>query len=106
MKRELARLVGAQVCLHTCMTGLRMAAPLMLLREGQTEAAVGVLLSLFALSQVFLALPAGRLVDRWGLRKCFTLAMLLAMAGALLAAMWPLMATLALAAASRMTRAS
>lgn len=89
MKRELARLVVAQVCLHSCMTGLRMAAPLYLLREGQTEAAIGVLLSLFALSQVFLALPAGRLSDRWGLRVCFTLAMGLASVAALSAALWP-----------------
>ena len=32
MKKELAQWVSAQVCLHSCMTGLRMAAPLMLLR--------------------------------------------------------------------------
>ena len=63
MKKELARLVSAQVCLHSCMTGLRMAAPLMLLRAGESEAAIGVLLSLFALSQVFLALPAGQMAD-------------------------------------------
>jgi hypothetical protein len=30
----LARLIGAQICLHACMTGFRMAAPLMALREG------------------------------------------------------------------------
>ncbi|MEY2621413.1 MAG: hypothetical protein RIT26_1233 [Pseudomonadota bacterium] len=98
MKRELARLVSAQVCLHSCMTGLRMAAPLLLLREGQTEAAIGVLLSLFALSQVFLALPAGRLADRWGLRTCFTLAMGVAAGAAALAALWPNVAILGLAA--------
>lgn len=98
MKTELARLVSAQVCLHSCMTGLRMAAPLMLLHEGRTEAAIGVLLSLFALSQVFLALPAGRMADRWGLRACFTLAVAVASSATWLAAMWPLVGTLALAA--------
>ncbi|MEY2659885.1 MAG: hypothetical protein RLZZ123_1057 [Pseudomonadota bacterium] len=98
MKRELAQLVSAQVCLHTCMTGMRMAAPLLLLREGQTEAAIGVLLSLFALSQVFLALPAGRLADRWGLRNCFFLAMGLSGSAAVMAAMWPNGVILGLAA--------
>ena len=68
MKKELARLVSAQVCLHSCMTGLRMAAPLMLLRAGESEAAIGVLLSLFALSQVFLALPAGQIAERYGVK--------------------------------------
>ena len=43
------------------MAGMRMAAPLLALREGYSEAAVGVLLALFALTQVFLALPAGPL---------------------------------------------
>ena len=56
----LARLIAGQVCLHACMAGTRMAAPLLALRNGQSEAAVGVLLALFALTQVFLALPAGR----------------------------------------------
>ena len=67
MKRELAKLIAGQVCLHACMTGMRMAAPLMALRSGQSEAAVGVLLALFALTQVFLALPAGRYADAHGL---------------------------------------
>ena len=59
MKRELVKLIAGQVCLHACMAGMRMAAPLMALRSGQSEAAVGVLLAMFALTQVFLALPAG-----------------------------------------------
>ena len=42
------------------MAGTRLAAPLLALREGYSAAAVGVLLALFALTQVFLALPAGR----------------------------------------------
>ena len=69
LRRALWRLIGAQICLHAAMTGFRMAAPLMALREGQGPATVGILLALFATSQVFLALPAGRYVDRHGLRK-------------------------------------
>ena len=98
MKRELARLVSAQVFVHSCMTGLRMAAPLMLLRAGESEAAIGLLLSLFALSQVFLALPAGRLAERHGLRACFLASAILASTSALIAAVWPLTVVLSLAA--------
>ena len=98
MKKELAQWVSAQVCLHSCMTGLRMAAPLMLLRAGESAAAIGVLLALFALSQVFLALPAGQMAERHGVKLCFTLASVVASAGALLAALWPHTLVLGLAA--------
>ena len=69
MNFALARLIAAQVCLHACMTGIRLATPLLALREGFSGLAVGCLLALFALTQVFLALPAGRYADRHGLRK-------------------------------------
>ncbi len=98
MKKELARLVSAQVCLHSCMTGLRMAAPLMLLRAGESEAAIGVLLSLFALSQVFLALPAGQMAQRHGVKLCFGIGVVIATGSALLAALWPHTLVLGLAA--------
>ena len=66
MTPELARLILAQVCLHACMAGTRLAAPLLALREGYSPLAVGVLLALFALMQVFLALPAGRFAIHGG----------------------------------------
>lgn len=98
MNGVLGRLIGAQVCLHAAMTGLRMAAPLMALREGFSPSAVGLLLALFALSQVFLALPAGRFIDRHGLRRPVRLAVLSAMTGNALAAAWPVFPVLCLAA--------
>ena len=88
-RSTLLRLIGAQVCVHAGMTGFRMAAPLMALREGHSAAAVGVLLALFALAQVFLALPAGRFAERHGLFKPFALASGVATAGGLMAAAWP-----------------
>ena len=72
--RELLRLVTAQVCVHSAMTGARLAAPLLALQLGYSAAQVGVLLALFALSPVVLALPAGRLADRHGLRVPLRLA--------------------------------
>ena len=65
----LARLIAGHICLHACMAGMRMAAPLLALREGFSPLAVGFLLALFALTQVFLALPSGRYADRHGLKQ-------------------------------------
>jgi MFS family permease len=95
---ELARLIVAHVCLHACMAGMRMAAPLLALRQGYSEVAVGVLLALFALCQVFLALPAGRYTDRKGLRKPLRIAIVVAVLGAGAAVAFPFYAVLCLAA--------
>ncbi|CAN5583130.1 N/A [soil metagenome] len=98
MNKALFRLIASQVCLHACMAGTRMAAPLLALKEGYSEAAVGVLLALFALTQVFLSLPAGRFADRHGLRLPVTLAVVAATTGAGLAVAFPIFPMLCLAA--------
>ncbi|MGZ5180087.1 MAG: MFS transporter [Ramlibacter sp.] len=98
MTPALARLIAGQVCLHASMAGMRMAAPLLALRAGYSEAAVGVLLALFALTQVFLSLPAGNYADRHGLRRPFGLAVVAAAAGGGLAAVFPVFPVLCLAA--------
>lgn len=98
MTPELARLILAQVCLHACMAGTRMAAPLLALREGYSPAAVGVLLALFALTQVFLALPAGRFADRHGLKRPIGYSVIAAVLGAGLAAAFPVYPVLCVAA--------
>jgi MFS family permease len=96
--KELSKLIAAQICLHACMAGMRMAAPLLALREGYSPAAVGILLALFALTQVFLALPAGRFTDRHGLRKPVQLSALAASAGAGLAVAFPIFPVVCLSA--------
>lgn len=98
MNAELARLIVGQIFLHACMTGMRMAAPLLALRQGYSEAAVGVLLALFALTQVFLALPAGRFADRHGLRRPFAYAIVAAVLGTGVAVAFPIFPVLCLAA--------
>lgn len=80
------------------MAGTRMAAPLLALREGYSPAAVGVLLALFALTQVFLALPAGRFADRHGLKRPIGYSVMAAMLGAGLAVAFPVFPVLCLAA--------
>jgi len=94
----LLRLILAQVCLHAAMTGTRLAAPLLALREGYSAAAVGVLLALFALTQVFLALPAGRYADRHGLRRPLLIAVTAASTGASMAALIPVFPVLCISA--------
>jgi MFS family permease len=98
LNRELARLIAGQMFLHACMAGMRMAAPLQALRQGHTEAAVGLLMALFALTQVLLALPAGKLADRRGLKVPMGWSVAVAAAGAAMAVAWPVFPVLCLSA--------
>ncbi|MFO1219868.1 MAG: MFS transporter [Burkholderiaceae bacterium] len=65
----LVALIASQLGLHSAMAGLRMAAPLLALREGSSAMAVGVLMSLFAVAPVMLALRAGRMADKHGFHR-------------------------------------
>ncbi len=86
-KVMLARLIVGQVSIHSCMTGLRLALPLYLLKHGHSAAQAGLLVALFATSNVLLALPWGRLADKYGLQRPWYLAMLMAGLGATMAAL-------------------
>ncbi|MBX3621247.1 MAG: MFS transporter [Rhizobacter sp.] len=83
--RPLLALILGQVCLHSCMAGVRVAAPLLALRSGQPAWVVGVLLGLFAAAPVLSALYAGRLADRHGYHRPLRLAVALTVAGGVLA---------------------
>ncbi len=72
------------------MTGMRMATPLLALQQGYSAMAVGVLLALFSLTQVFMAIPAGRFTDRHGLKKPVRFSVMVACVGAGLAIVWPI----------------
>lgn len=98
MNWALARLIAGQICVHACMAGMRMAAPLLALHEGYSAAAVGVLLALFALTQVFLALPAGRYADRHGLKRPVGYAVVVATSGTAVALLFPVFPVLCVAA--------
>ena len=74
-------LVGGQICLHAGMAGLRMAGPLMALRDGHSAIAVGLLLALFAAAPIALALVAGRMADRHGYHRPVRVGVWLALAG-------------------------
>ncbi len=60
--------------------------------------AVGVLLALFSVTQVFMAIPAGRFTDRHGLKRPVQIGVVMACFGAGLAVIWPLFPVLCLGA--------
>ena len=80
-------LIGGQIALHSCMAGIRLAAPLAALREGHAAWSVGVLLGLFAVAPIALALSAGRLADKHGYHRPIRVAVALTVAGGLCAAL-------------------
>lgn len=80
------------------MAGMRLAAPLLALQQGYSPLMVGLLLALFSLTQVVLALPAGRYADRHGLKRPVLLSVGAATLGAALAAAFPVFAVLCAAA--------
>lgn len=79
--RILVALIVGQICLHACMTGVRMAAPLQALREGHAAWVVGLLMGLFAAAPIVLALQAGRLADRRGYHHPMRIAVALTVLG-------------------------
>ena len=89
MTLALLKVILAQIAVHATMAGVRLAAPLLALKQGYSAVEVGVLLALFALTQVFLALPAGRFADRHGFRRPFFVGMLLAFIGCVCAMLFP-----------------
>lgn len=98
MRKTLASMVFGHLFLHACMAGMRMAMPLWALHLGHSAAAVGVLLALFALTQVIISVPAGRFVDQKGLHTPMRMSVLVSVLGALLCAMWPIFPVLCLGA--------
>jgi MFS family permease len=83
--RPLLAVIGGQVCLHACMAGIRVAAPLLALHSGQPTWMVGVLLGLFAAAPVLSSLYAGRLADRHGYHHPLRLAVVLSVLGGVFA---------------------
>lgn len=83
--RLLAALVIGQLGLHSSMAGLRMSSPLLALRNGRSEWAVGVLMALFALAPVLLAMRAGRMADKHGYHRPVRMAVVLSTIGGVLA---------------------
>lgn len=78
-------LMLAQVFVHSCMAGLRIALPLEALEQGQSVWAAGFLVALFAGGPVLLAMAAGRMAERRGYHPSFRVAVILCLLGAAMA---------------------
>ena len=64
--RELLRLLLAQICVHSAMTGARLAAPLRALQLGQSAAEIGVLLAIPLILRLLTVAPFSAFVGRRG----------------------------------------
>lgn len=95
----LGAMVACQVGLHACVQGVRLAAPLNVLRLGYSAWSVGLVMTMFALFPALLALPAGRLADRRGYHLPVRIAAVCSLGGTLLAAAQQNLFTLCAAAA-------
>lgn len=82
-------LIATMICVHACMATTRVTASLWVLGQGYGEAAVGMLLSLFAVAPIALSLWAGRLADRHGFHRPVGMGVAMAFVGALLALLIP-----------------
>lgn len=94
LSKPLCSLIVGQIFLHAAMCGIRMAVPLQLL-EGLPSrhggALIGPAISMFSLAPLVLAVPTGRLVDRYGYHRPVQLAVLLTCLGgvsAVLSSVW------------------
>jgi MFS family permease len=85
--KALFALILGQIFLHSCMAGVRVAAPLLALRTGHPQWAIGILLGLFAAAPVLTSLRAGRLADQHGYHFPMRIAVGLTSVGGLLAVM-------------------
>src|SRR5262249_4450801 len=91
---EIAYFVVVNCLGHLAFVGVRMTTSLFALSLGGTEAAVGVLMALFALLPMLLSVSAGRLIDRVGPRRPLLAAFALLAAGASLPFAAPQITTL------------
>jgi MFS family permease len=82
---RMATLIGLGIANHVVLTGSRVTASLDALARGGSPAAVGALMALYAVLPMLLAITAGRLADRIGVRR----PMLVGSCGIALAALLP-----------------
>jgi len=85
----IGRLIAAHIGLHAALAGMRMATPLLALSQGYSTGVAGCLVALFAIAQILLAIPAGRLVDRHGVKRLLTCCAVVSSSGIALSVVAP-----------------
>jgi len=94
--RAFLYVIATLVGLHACMSATRVAASLLVLKQGHPDWAVGVLLSLYAVAPIVLSLWAGRLADRFGFHRPVAWGVAMGLVGAALPVFTQHLAALAL----------
>ncbi len=97
-KQWLLPLALCHISIHACMTGTRLAAPLGVLKFGGTAFEVGLLLALYSAASIVLAIPAGRFVDRNGMRWLVRFSAMACIFGTVCVAIRPSLLTLSVVA--------
>ena len=92
------RIVLMAFLTHVGFAGSRLAVPLLAVDRGGTPFVVGTIVALYAALPAILALPAGRMTDRLGLRAPLVFGASGIFAALLLAFLWPTVVTLYFAA--------
>lgn len=85
----LVRVIAIAVLGHVIFVSARMTGTLYALAHQASAWTVGLLLALFALMPMFIAVSAGRWIDRVGARRPMRAGLTLLFMGALLPALWP-----------------
>jgi len=88
-RRTLLALIVLGVANHIVLTGTRVAVTLDALAGGATAATAGLLIALYAFLPMLLAVPAGRVIDRIGVRRPMLAGSIGVACGAALPALWP-----------------
>lgn len=94
----LALVIVLTVCIHTAYAGGRVAASLLAVDLDASPAAIGVIMSLFAVLPMLFSVSAGRFIDRVGMRGPMLASAIAMIAGMLLPGAWPTLAALCVCA--------
>ena len=98
LSHAIPRLIGAQGGVYACMSGLRMAIPLLALKLGHGTAIAGMLVALFGVAQLLATVPASWMADRFGLKFPVLCGAMAAFIGAMVVAARPELPWLGVAA--------
>lgn len=98
LPRDLFVMVFLLIVAHTAFNGIRVATSLAAIKAGGGALWVGILTAMFNLIPAFLAIRAGRAVDRLPLRNMLVFGCVLMVIGGALAAFEPMLWVLAIAA--------
>ena len=100
MNRQLVMLIALSTLVYAVMMGSRVAVTIAAVKITDSNAVVGVLVSMYSMMPMFFGLWMGRLIDRFGILRPIAGAAAVSLVGTLLPFMYPSVWTLGLASAA------